>query len=92
MIRRSERGIARKPTLAALEDQPTPIIIDPHAKCPLNAKIIENYQRGIGKAPILLTFEGAKSTPKLIDLEKSGVRIFDVLTSSDEGVSAYQKR
>ncbi|TIB73577.1 hypothetical protein E3Q08_03799 [Wallemia mellicola] len=76
---------ARIPSLAALEDQPTPVIIDPHFKCPVNAKIIENYKRGIGKAPILLTFEGSKSTQKLLDLEKSGVRIFGVLTCSDEG-------
>ncbi|TIB87269.1 bacterial bifunctional deaminase-reductase [Wallemia mellicola] len=77
---------ARIPSLAALEDQPTPVIIDPHFKCPVNAKIIENYKRGIGKAPILLTFEGSKSTQKLLDLEKSGVRIFGVLTCSDEGL------
>ena len=86
LIKRSERTVARIPCLAALEDQPTPIVVDPHFKCPINAKIIENYKRGIGKAPILLTFEGAKCTPKLIELEKSGVRIFAALTSSDEGV------
>ena len=70
---------ARIPTLASLSNQPTPVIIDPHLRTPLTAKVISNYTKGVGKAPIVLTLVEHRDENNQRALEGVGVRVERVL-------------
>ncbi|TIB09118.1 hypothetical protein E3P88_03405 [Wallemia ichthyophaga] len=73
---------ARVPVVAPLDNQPTPIAIDPEYKMPVTAKLISNYHNGIGKQPILLAYRDSPKNDKRLALEESGVKVVDILTPS----------
>ncbi|TIA85242.1 hypothetical protein E3P99_04046 [Wallemia hederae] len=80
---------ARIPTLAPLNDQPTPIIIDPHLRTPLTAKVISNYTKGVGKAPIVLTSVERCNEDKRQALEGAGVRVEQILQGDGQWRREY---
>ena len=73
---------------STMEDQPTPIIIDPNFKTPVTCKIINNFKLGVSKKPFIISYENSYDDPEHLNrrskLINEGVEILPILEKKSE--------